>query len=92
VNESIWLTQASTLDLHITDIFNVLEFEELDQVILVGHSYAGMVITGVADSYAPDWWTTRRPLNGGFRADMPNTRTGLPASSYATAVWCSSPT
>jgi pimeloyl-ACP methyl ester carboxylesterase len=27
----------------------VLEFEDLDQVVLVGHSYGGMVITGVAD-------------------------------------------
>lgn len=27
----------------------VLEFEDLGDVILVGHSYAGMVITGVAD-------------------------------------------
>lgn len=27
----------------------MLEFEDLDQVVLVGHSYGGMVITGVAD-------------------------------------------
>jgi pimeloyl-ACP methyl ester carboxylesterase len=37
------------LDLHITDIVNVLYFEDLHQVILVGHSYGGMVVTGVAD-------------------------------------------
>ena len=36
------------LDTHIMDIVNVLEFEELTDVILVGHSYGGMVITGVA--------------------------------------------
>jgi pimeloyl-ACP methyl ester carboxylesterase len=36
------------LSLHVTDIVNVIEFEELDDVILVGHSYGGMVITGVA--------------------------------------------
>jgi pimeloyl-ACP methyl ester carboxylesterase len=41
------------LDLHITDIVNVLHFEDLRDVILVGHSYGGMVITGVADR-APD--------------------------------------
>jgi len=34
---------------HITDIVNLLAFEQLDEVILVGHSYAGAVITGVAD-------------------------------------------
>ncbi|NNM43258.1 MAG: alpha/beta fold hydrolase [Chlamydiae bacterium] len=37
------------LDVHINDIVNVLQYEELEEVILVGHSYGGMVITGVAD-------------------------------------------
>ncbi|MXW44459.1 MAG: alpha/beta hydrolase [Gammaproteobacteria bacterium] len=37
------------LDLHIQDIVNVLEWEELENVVLVGHSYAGLVISGVAD-------------------------------------------
>jgi pimeloyl-ACP methyl ester carboxylesterase len=37
------------LDCHITDIVNLLHFEDLRDVILVGHSYGGMVITGAAD-------------------------------------------
>jgi pimeloyl-ACP methyl ester carboxylesterase len=37
------------LDLHIQDIVALLECEDLRDVILVGHSYGGMVITGVAD-------------------------------------------
>jgi pimeloyl-ACP methyl ester carboxylesterase len=37
------------LDLHITDVVNLIHFEDLQDVILVGHSYGGMVITGVAD-------------------------------------------
>jgi len=37
------------LDTHITDIANVIEFEELERVVLVGHSFAGLTITGVAD-------------------------------------------
>ncbi|MBI1392715.1 MAG: alpha/beta fold hydrolase [Alphaproteobacteria bacterium] len=37
------------LDTHIDDIVNVLRFEELENVILVGHSFSGMTITGVAD-------------------------------------------
>ena len=37
------------LSTHITDIANVLLFENLHDVVLVGHSYGGMVITGVAD-------------------------------------------
>ena len=38
------------LDLHIEDITRLLEYESLQDVILVGHAYAGMVITGVAES------------------------------------------
>ena len=34
---------------HITDIVQVLEFEDLNHVILVGHSFSGITITGVAD-------------------------------------------
>jgi pimeloyl-ACP methyl ester carboxylesterase len=37
------------LSTHVTDIVNVLLFENLRDVILVGHSYGGMVVTGVAD-------------------------------------------
>lgn len=43
------LSPAVDLDLHITDVVKLLEFEDLRDVILVGHSYGGMVITGVAD-------------------------------------------
>ncbi|MGD0747225.1 MAG: alpha/beta hydrolase [Acidimicrobiales bacterium] len=37
------------LDMHVTDVTAVLHYEDLHDVILVGHSYGGMVITGVAD-------------------------------------------
>jgi pimeloyl-ACP methyl ester carboxylesterase len=37
------------LDFHIADVAKVLHFEDLRDVILVGHSYGGMVITGAAD-------------------------------------------
>ena len=37
------------LDTHIQDIVNIILWEKLHNVILVGHSYGGMVITGVAD-------------------------------------------
>jgi pimeloyl-ACP methyl ester carboxylesterase len=36
------------LDTHLTDIANLLAYEELADVVLVGHSYAGIVIAGVA--------------------------------------------
>jgi pimeloyl-ACP methyl ester carboxylesterase len=41
------------LDTHIGDIVSILEMEDLRDVVLVGHSYGGMVVTGVADR-APD--------------------------------------
>jgi pimeloyl-ACP methyl ester carboxylesterase len=37
------------LDTHTQDILNVLDYEDLHDVILVGYSYSGMVVTGVAD-------------------------------------------
>ena len=40
---------AVDLQMHIQDIVAVLRYEDLLNVILVGHSYAGLVITGVAE-------------------------------------------
>jgi pimeloyl-ACP methyl ester carboxylesterase len=37
------------LETHISDVLGVLECEELSEVVLVGHSYAGVVVTAVAD-------------------------------------------
>jgi pimeloyl-ACP methyl ester carboxylesterase len=37
------------LSTHIEDVVNMILFEDLHDIILVGHSYGGMVITGVAD-------------------------------------------
>ena len=43
------LTPDIGLDTHIQDVVNLIETKDLQQVILVGHSYSGLVITGVAD-------------------------------------------
>ena len=37
------------LETHIRDILNVIQYEDLRDIVLVGHSYGGMVATGVAD-------------------------------------------
>ncbi|TFV71927.1 alpha/beta hydrolase [Blastococcus sp. CT_GayMR19] len=42
-------TPETDLDVHIADVVAVLHYEDLTDVVLVGHSYGGMVITGVAD-------------------------------------------
>jgi pimeloyl-ACP methyl ester carboxylesterase len=43
------LSSSVDLETHITDVAKLLQFEDLEDVILVGHSYGGMVISGVAD-------------------------------------------
>ena len=43
------LTPDINLDTHILDVVNVMKWQELNKVVLVGHSYAGMVISGVAE-------------------------------------------
>ena len=37
------------LETHIADMLNVIKYEDLRDIVLVGHSYGGMVATGVAD-------------------------------------------
>jgi pimeloyl-ACP methyl ester carboxylesterase len=37
------------LDAHIEDMLNVIKYEDLRDIVLIGHSYGGMVATGVAD-------------------------------------------
>ncbi|MCD6076073.1 MAG: alpha/beta hydrolase [Ramlibacter sp.] len=39
-----------SLATHVSDIVNLVQAEELCDVVLVGHSYGGMVVTGAADA------------------------------------------
>lgn len=45
-------TGAVNLSTHVTDVLNVFHYEGLSDVVLAGHSYGGMVITGVGDRIA----------------------------------------
>ena len=63
------------LDMHITDVAAVLHYEDLRDVILVGHSYGGMVITGVADRAADRvgrlvYLDAANPVNGQSLVDV----------------------
>jgi pimeloyl-ACP methyl ester carboxylesterase len=40
---------AIDLEAHIADMLNVIKYEDLRDFVLIGHSYGGMVATGVAD-------------------------------------------
>ena len=85
--------QEINLSTHITDIVNVIKFENLHDVILVGHSYGGMVISGVAeqvpdrikqliylDAFVPNDGESIKTINGGTTWDeviVPNTKDGF---------------
>jgi pimeloyl-ACP methyl ester carboxylesterase len=43
------LSNAINLTTHVDDVLGLIEAEELTNIVLVGHSYGGRVITGVAD-------------------------------------------
>ena len=44
------LTAVSGVETHVHDVLALIEAEELASVVLVGHSYGGLVVTGVADA------------------------------------------
>jgi pimeloyl-ACP methyl ester carboxylesterase len=46
---ALQVSRSITLDTHVADVLAVLDCEDLRDVVLVGHSYGGMVATGVAD-------------------------------------------
>jgi pimeloyl-ACP methyl ester carboxylesterase len=46
------MSGAINLSTHIADVLGVFHYERLSGVVLAGHSYGGMVITGVADRIA----------------------------------------
>ena len=46
------LSRDINLDTHIADVVNLIRWEELSNVILCGHSYAGCVVRGAADQIA----------------------------------------
>jgi pimeloyl-ACP methyl ester carboxylesterase len=54
LGERSHLLRASiNLDTHISDVVNVIRWENLTDIVLVGHSYAGWVISGVAERELP---------------------------------------
>ena len=51
------------LETHVQGIINVLFFEDLSDVVLVGHSYGGVVVTGSRTGFpsASSVWSTWTP-------------------------------
>jgi len=46
------LSQQVDLNTHISDVVNLIRWEDLSEVVLCGHSYGGCVVTGAADRVA----------------------------------------
>ena len=44
------LPSTSISTTHVSDVANLVRWEELSDVVLCGHSYGGMVVTGAADA------------------------------------------
>ena len=51
-----------SLQTHVDDVLGLVRAEELSEIVLVGHSYGGMVITGAADALAARGDVTLRHL------------------------------
>jgi pimeloyl-ACP methyl ester carboxylesterase len=46
------LRSGINVSTHVTDVVNVIKWERLDDVVLCGHSYGGLVVSGVAEQIA----------------------------------------
>ena len=69
------LTPAIDLSLHIKDVAAVIDYQRIDEFVLVGHSYGGMVVTGVSSLYGARikslvYLDAHLPDNGQALADL----------------------
>ena len=54
LGERVHLLNASVdLNTHVSDVVNLIKYEGLQNIVLAGHSYAGAIITGVAEQVLP---------------------------------------
>lgn len=84
------LTPQVTLETHVQDILGLIEAEELGEVILVGHSAAGAVITVVADRVPASiagllYLDASLPANGQSMLDFMGDSQGIPTLFRAQA-------
>jgi pimeloyl-ACP methyl ester carboxylesterase len=87
-------SQAIDLSLHIQDVVNVLEFEDLRDVVLIGHSFGGVVATGVGDRARERvariiYFDAFVPEDGQSLIDLlpPQERTGMDKARLAGDGW-----
>jgi pimeloyl-ACP methyl ester carboxylesterase len=83
------LSDTITLDMHITDVANIFAWEDLQDVVLAGHSYGGFVISGVAERVLPSisslvFLEAFVPQNGDDVLDLASK--GSPITQFALAT------
>jgi pimeloyl-ACP methyl ester carboxylesterase len=79
------LSNAITLETFVLDILHVLEQEDLHDVVLVGHSFGGRVICGVADR-APERIRRLVFLDAGLAPQGESRLDGLTAAARADRI------
>jgi pimeloyl-ACP methyl ester carboxylesterase len=87
---------AVDLETHIADVLGVIEFERLSDIVLAGHSYGGMVVTGVADRVPQRirhliYLDAFVPQNGQSLFDLRGPAPPAPASAGQAQDWLISP-
>src|SRR5437868_3067875 len=90
------LDPAIGLDTHVQDVSNLLEFEDLGDVILVGHSYGGMVITGACELASHRighlvYVDALMPRDGESNLDILDPEVSQIIRQLAVEGWCVSP-
>jgi pimeloyl-ACP methyl ester carboxylesterase len=75
------LRRDINLDTHILDVVNLIQWEELSDIVLCGHSYGGCVVTGVADRL-PDRIRSLVYLDAFVLADGENLAQHVPGDQY----------
>jgi pimeloyl-ACP methyl ester carboxylesterase len=79
-------SDAVNMDTHVADVVNFVTWEDLNDFILVGHSYGGLVVTGAAEKIAPKvasivYLDAFIPENGQSMADI--VKREMPQSGFA---------
>ena len=91
LGERSHLVRPINLDTHIQDILNVFHFHAITDAVLCGHSYGGMVITGVANRLSSQirslfYLDAYAPLQGQSLMDITGPETALAFLSQAAST------
>src|SRR5260221_13300241 len=74
------MSRDINLDTHITDVVNLFKWEDLNDAVLVGHSYAGWVISGVVEQ-------CRQPIRLTGARDRVAKKTYIRAASHPNPIF-----